>query len=63
MIIREANVDDISQIQVVRNAVKENPLSNPNLVTDTDCEEFIMVRGKVGYANQAIKSQAFRLLT
>jgi GNAT superfamily N-acetyltransferase len=46
MIIREANNSDIKQIQVVRNSVKENMLSNPNLVTDADCEEFITVRGK-----------------
>ncbi|MFZ1633793.1 MAG: hypothetical protein WAT43_07950 [Chitinophagales bacterium] len=31
MQIREAIIDDISQIQIIRNAVKENILSNPNL--------------------------------
>ncbi|MEO6838797.1 MAG: GNAT family N-acetyltransferase [Ginsengibacter sp.] len=46
MIIREAGIDDINQIQRVRNSVTENMLSDPNLVTDKDCEEFIMVRGK-----------------
>ncbi|AZB29236.1 GNAT family N-acetyltransferase [Chryseobacterium balustinum] len=46
MIIREAKVEDISQIQVVRNSVKENTLSNPDLVTDKDCEEFITEKGK-----------------
>jgi GNAT superfamily N-acetyltransferase len=46
MIIREAIREDIKQIQVVRNSVKENMLSNPNLVTDEDCEEFINLRGK-----------------
>lgn len=46
MIIREATIDDIKQIQIVRNAVTENTLSNPNLVTDEDCKEFITVRGK-----------------
>ena len=46
MIIREAVIADIKQIQVVRNAVKENMLSSPNLVTDEDCEEFMTVRGK-----------------
>ncbi|MNU94616.1 ribosomal-protein-alanine N-acetyltransferase [compost metagenome] len=44
--IREAKTKDIPQIQIVRNAVKENTLSNPNLVTDQDCEEFINTRGK-----------------
>lgn len=46
MIIREAVIDDIKQIQSVRNSVLENMLSNPALVTDQDCEEFISVRGK-----------------
>ena len=46
MIIREARVEDIPQIQVVRNSVKENTLSNPDLVTDKNCEEFITERGK-----------------
>lgn len=46
MIFREAKVDDIKQIQVVRNSVKENTLSDPNLVTDKDCEEFLSIRGK-----------------
>jgi GNAT superfamily N-acetyltransferase len=46
MIFREALVTDIPKIQVVRNSVKENMLSNPALVTDKDCEEFITQRGK-----------------
>ncbi|MEP7080700.1 MAG: GNAT family N-acetyltransferase [Ginsengibacter sp.] len=46
MNIREAKIDDIKQIQVVRNSVTENTLSDPNLVTDEDCKEFITVRGK-----------------
>ncbi len=46
MIFREAIKADIPQMQIVRNAVKENRLSNPALVTDADCEEFILVRGK-----------------
>lgn len=46
MIFREANIDDIRQIQVVRNAVKENTLSHPSLVTDQDCMEFLTNRGK-----------------
>ena len=46
MIIREANIDDIKQIQIVRNSVKENILSDPKLVTDEDCKVFITVRGK-----------------
>jgi GNAT superfamily N-acetyltransferase len=46
MIFREAIVSDIPQIQIVRNAVKENTLSNPALVSDADCEEFMTERGK-----------------
>lgn len=46
MLFREAKIDDIKQIQVVRNSVKENILSNPDLVTDLDCEEFLFQRGK-----------------
>jgi hypothetical protein len=46
MIIREAKIDDIKQIQIVRNSVTENTLPDSNLVTDEDCEEFITVRGK-----------------
>lgn len=46
MIIREAKLKDIQQIQVVRNSVKENTLSNPELVTDQDCEEYMFKRGK-----------------
>lgn len=46
MIYREAKSEDIKQIQVVRNAVKENALSSPDLVSDRDCEEFLFERGK-----------------
>ena len=46
MIFREAKIEDIGQIQIVRNSVKENTLSNPDLVTDKDCEEFLFERGK-----------------
>ena len=46
MFIREASIEDIAQIQSVRSSVKENTLSDPNLVTDKDCGEFITMRGK-----------------
>lgn len=46
MIFREAKIEDIKQIQIVRNSVKENTLSSPDLVTDKDCEEFLFERGK-----------------
>jgi GNAT superfamily N-acetyltransferase len=46
MIFREAQIADIPQMQVVRNAVKENTLSDPALVPDKDVEDYIMQRGK-----------------
>ena len=46
MIIREATSEDIPQIQSVRNAVKENMLSDPALVPDKDVEDYIHNRGK-----------------
>lgn len=46
MILRVAQVDDIAQIQRVRNSVKENRLSDPNLVTDQDCADHLTKRGK-----------------
>jgi len=46
MTFREANKADIKQIQIVRNAVTENTLSDPELVTDADCLEFMTKRGK-----------------
>lgn len=46
MVFREAKIEDIKQIQIVRNSVTENTLSNPDLVSDKDCEEFLFERGK-----------------
>jgi GNAT superfamily N-acetyltransferase len=46
MIFRDARIADIPQIQVVRNSVKENTLSNPVLVTDEDCKNYLLYRGK-----------------
>ena len=46
MTIREATTGDIKQIQVIRHSVKENKLSNPGLVTDDDCADYINNRGK-----------------
>ena len=46
MTIREAKIADIKQIQLVRNSVTENTLSDPNLVTDEDCKTFLTIRGK-----------------
>ncbi|MEO7960865.1 MAG: GNAT family N-acetyltransferase [Ginsengibacter sp.] len=46
MILREAGIGDIDQIQIVRHAVKENVLSDPALVTNEDCIEYLTKRGK-----------------
>ncbi len=56
MFIKAARIEDIQAIQVIRNSVTENTLSNPKLVTDGDCEAFITVRGKgwVGIVDQNI---------
>lgn len=45
-IYREAIIADIKPIQLIRNAVKENTLSNPSLVSDADVESFLFNRGK-----------------
>ncbi|HUQ65699.1 MAG TPA: GNAT family N-acetyltransferase [Flavitalea sp.] len=44
--IREATPEDIPAIQAIRHAVIENVLSDPGLVTDTDCHTYITNRGK-----------------
>jgi GNAT superfamily N-acetyltransferase len=46
MIFREAGIPDIPQIQFVRHSVKENVLSDPGLVTDNDCADYLENRGK-----------------
>lgn len=46
MYYRVASVSDIPQIQIVRNSVKENTLSDPGLVTDADCVEYLTERGQ-----------------
>lgn len=46
MIFREAQIEDIPQIQIIRHSVKENVLSNPDLVKDEDCVEYLTKRGK-----------------
>ena len=46
MNFRQAKTEDIPQIQIVRNSVKENQLSNPNLIPDNLVEEFITKKGK-----------------
>ncbi len=45
-IFRTAELSDIKQMQVVRNLVKENKLSDPTRVTDDDVALYIADRGK-----------------
>ncbi len=46
MNFRLATLEDIPQIQIVRNSVTENQLPNPNLIPNELVEEFITKRGK-----------------
>jgi len=46
MNFREATINDIPQMQIVRHLVKENVLSNPALVTDEDCKDYLTRKGK-----------------
>jgi GNAT superfamily N-acetyltransferase len=46
MAVREARSGDIGRIQVIRNSVKENTLSDPSLVPDSDVQDYIYRRGK-----------------
>lgn len=43
---REARMEDIPQIHVVRNAVTENRLSNPDRITHDDYIPFLTIKGK-----------------
>ena len=62
MILRIATIDDISEMQRIRHAVKENRLSDPGLVTDQDCEEFITVRGRGWVADEGDTLAGFSIL-
>lgn len=46
MIIREATIEDIGQLQTIRNSVTENALSDPSLIKPEDYREFLTVKGK-----------------
>lgn len=62
-IIREALVADIPQIQRVRNAVKENKLSDPSLVPDADVEEYMTRRGKAWVTVEGEKITGFAIVS
>ena len=59
--IRITLSSDILQMQIGRNAVEGNMLSDPALVTDKDSETYITVHGKVGFALQKILQPALSL--
>lgn len=46
MEFRTAELADIPQIQTVRNAVKENTLSDPALVPDNEVADYLLNRGR-----------------
>ncbi len=46
MNIRAARPEDVRAIQIVRNSVKENTLSRPELITDELVLDFLFRRGK-----------------
>ena len=46
MTLREAIIGDIGQMHVVRMSVKENQLSNPDLISSKDYEEYLVGKGK-----------------
>jgi len=61
--IREATVKDIPQIQRVRNAVEENQLSDPSLVTDNDVADYITRKGKGWVYLDSIGIVAFAIVS
>lgn len=44
--IREATLKDITEMQLIRNTVRENVLSNPALVTRQDYEDYLSEKGR-----------------
>jgi GNAT superfamily N-acetyltransferase len=46
MTFREATINDIEGLSVVRMAVKENVLNNPALVTHQDYQDYLTTHGK-----------------
>ena len=61
MVFGKAQLTDIKEILVVRNAVKKNVLTNPALVTDEDCAFYRTSFGKarVCEINQKIAGFAY----
>ena len=63
MNIREAILTDIPEIQIVRNSVRENQLSDPRLVTDEDVADYITRRGKGWVCEQDYKLTGFAIVS
>jgi hypothetical protein len=63
MTFREARLEDIPQIQIVRNAVKENTLSDPNLVTEAIVKSSYSPEVRAGFVKSTIKLLALPLPT
>ena len=63
MIIREAIHTDIPEIQIIRNSVRENQLSDPKLVTDNDVADYISRRGKGWVCEQDNKLVGFAIVS
>lgn len=63
MIIREAKLADIPEIQRVRNSVRENQLSDPSLVSDNDVEDYITRRGKGWVGESEGRIVAFAIIS
>lgn len=62
MIFREANKNDISGIQLVRNSVKENMLSDPALVSDDQCVDYMFRRGKGWVCEASVRVVGFAIV-
>lgn len=62
MLVREAQVTDISMMSEIRLAVKENVLSTPGLVTYDDYVEFLTRRGKGWVAEIAGRIVGFAIV-
>ena len=62
MIFREARLSDIPQMQILRHAVRENRLSDPSLVTDLDCENYLTLRGRGWVAETDDRIRGFAII-
>jgi GNAT superfamily N-acetyltransferase len=62
MKFRIADLSDIAQMQVVRHLVKENTLSDPNLVPDKDVAYYITEKGKGWVAETGGKITGFSIV-